>query len=234
MHILTYGGRSSADFGVIISGESTWRKPSPKTERLSIPGRNGDIVTFTGSYENVDISYRCGIGRHFDEKYTAFINYLLSVRGYARLEDSYHPDVYRLAVFDATDDPLPGTLYRSGEFEVNFSCKPQSFLKSGERAVTFSANGTIYNPTLYASKPLLRVFGAGEFTIGGDTVTITAADTYTDLDCELEDAYKGTTNCNGNVILSGDHFPTIPAGTQGVTLGSGITKIEIIPRWWRL
>ena len=83
---------------------------------------------------------------------------------------------------------------------------------------------------------MLRVYGAGTFGIGGNTVTITAADGYTDMDCELEDAYKDTAAVNKNsyVVLSGDNFPTIPPGTQGIELGSGITQIDIVPRWWKL
>ena len=233
---MTYGGRSTLDFGVYISGEDTWVKPSPRIERTSIPGRNGDLIRFTGAYDNVEISYHCGIGRHFDVKYPAFMNYLLSDPVYKRLEDSYHPDVYRMGLVDIVRTPTVGTLHRSGEFDVSFTCKPQSYLKSGEQKQTFTANGTIYNPTAYDAKPLLRVYGTGTFGIGSSSVTITAANQYTDLDCELEDAYKdnSSNNCNGYVQITGDHFPVIPSGTQGVSLGSGITKIEIIPRWWRL
>lgn len=236
MHLFTYGGKNTLDYSIIVSGEDTWGKPSPRVERVSIPGRNGDIITYTGAYDNVTVAYRCGIGRDFDANYTAFINYLLSNPGYLRLEDSYHPDVYRLAAFLTADPPTPGPRYRSGEFSVSFDCKPQSWLKSGENTRTFTASGSIYNPTLYEAKPLLRVYGTGSFVIGSTTVTITSANSYTDLDCELEDAYKDTaaTNCNGNIQLSGDHFPTIPAGTQGITLNAGITQIDITPRWWQM
>lgn len=236
MHIFKYGNKSSRDFDVVISGQDTWKKPAPRVERLSVPGRNGDIVTFDGSYENVDIPYHCGIQRHFDLKYTSLMNYLMSHPGYNRLEDSYHPNVFRLGALIASDDPTLGTLNRSGEFDLTFNCKPQSFLKSGEIKKEFTAAGTIYNPTLYTSKPLLRVYGTGTFTIGSDIVTITQANGYTDFDCDVEDAYKddASHNCNSFVQFSGDHFPTIPPGEQGVSLGSGITKIEIIPRWWVL
>ena len=95
VHIFKYGSKSSRDFGIAISGQDTWKKPVPRMERITVPGRNGDIITFDGSYENINILYHCGIQRHFDLKYTALMNYLLSCPGYNRLEDSYHPDVYR-------------------------------------------------------------------------------------------------------------------------------------------
>lgn len=236
MHLMTFDGKSNRDFIVTVSGEDTWRKPAPIMERVSVPGRNGDLVIFTGAYENVSISYHCGITRDFNINYSAFVNYLLSKQGYRKLEDSYHPDLYRMAILENVGDPALKKLYRAGEFDITFLCKPQMFLKSGDNKRTFTSNGTIFNPTLYASKPLLRVYGTGQFSIGNDTVTITSANSYTDLDCETENAYKdnSSNNCNGNVRLSGDSFPTIPAGSNGVTLGSGITRIEIIPRWWQL
>ena len=236
MHQLRLGAKSTLEFGIIVSGEDTWRKPVPRYERATIPGRNGDIITFSGAYENVSITYRCGIPDHFDEKYTAFMNYVLSLGKYVRLEDSYHADVYRIAALTTVDPPQLGPRYRTGQFSVSFDCKPQCYLKHGETLRTYTASGTIHNPTLFDAKPLLRVYGAGTFGIGGNTVTITAADGYTDMDCELEDAYKDTAAVNKNsyVVLSGDNFPTIPPGTQGIELGSGITQIDIVPRWWKL
>lgn len=236
MHLFVFNGKSSRDFMVNISGQDTWKKPAPIMESVSVPGRNGEIVTFTGSFENAEVVYHCGIARDFDAKYTAFINWLLSNPGYRRLEDSYHPDVYRLATISSLGDPSLTMLNRSGEFEITFTCKPQSFLKLGEKKLVFTSNGQIYNPTLYKAKPLMRVYGTGTVTIGSEMVTINTANSYTDLDCDLEDAYKDSSlnNCNGNITLYGDHFPTIPSGKQGVTLGTGITRVEITPRWWQL
>ena len=237
-HVLTYGGKSNRDFNVVISGEDTWRKPVAKVERVSVPGRNGELVISSGAFENVSITYRCGITSDFDDYYAGFANYLLSLKGYHRLEDSYHSDFYRMAAFESIGEPELVKGYYAGQFDVTFNCKPQMFLKIGETAkeYTYSANAQyIMNPTLCDAKPLLRVWGTGSFTIGHDTVTITSCDGYTDLDCELEDAFKGVTNCNGNVQLSGDHFPVIPGGQQGITFGANtITKIRIIPRWWQL
>ena len=236
MHFFTFDGKDSRNFKVMISGEDTWKKPNPILERTTVPGRNGELITFNGAYENASVSYHCGVIRDFDESYTAFINFLMSNPGYRRLEDSYHPGYYRMATVESVGDPSLTKLNRSATFDVSFTCKPQTFLKSGEKKLIYTSNGTLFNPTLFDAKPLLRVYGKGEFSIGSGIVTITATNGYTDLDCELEDAYKddSSVNCNANIRLAGDHFPVIPAGRHGVTLGSGITRIEIIPRWWQL
>ena len=50
----------------------------------------------------------------------------------------------------------------------------------------------------------------------------------------MMDAYKGTISKNGNVELSDYNFPVLVPGTNTITLGTGITKVEITPRWWQL
>ena len=234
MHIFIYNGKSSQDFGLNISGEDVWPRSAPDLKRTSIPGRNGDLLTLNHRYSNVDITYHAGIRRHFVVSFDALMSFLLSDPGYHRLEDSYHPDHYRLAVMESAVKPKPGAFNYDGTFDLKFSCKPQMFLKSGEKIDEFTANGTIYNPTLFDAKPLLRVYGTGQAQIGSETFKITSADTYTDIDCDLEDAYKGTANLNANLVLSSGEFPVLKPGVNGVVLGSGITKIEITPRWWCL
>ena len=65
---------------------------------------------------------------------------------------------------------------------------------------------------------------------------ITSASSYTDIDCDICECYRGSLadNRNSYVKLLSGSFPTLKAGTSGVTLGSGITRIVITPRWWKL
>lgn len=30
------------------------------------------------------------------------------------------------------------------------------------------------------------------------------------------------------------YFPTLEVGTNQVVLGTGVTKVEVVPRWWLL
>lgn len=233
---LIYNNVFSDEHGVVLSGEETWLKPTPIFERVSIPGRNGDLVRFTGAYSNVQISYQCGIPRDFSRRFASFTSALLREPGYHRLEDDYHPELFRMAAVSEITAPELSQYGASGSFALTFDCKPQSFLKSGEQPMIFESSGTLFNPTGYAAKPLLRVWGTGEVWIGAYRVTILSANDYTDLDCETEDAYKddAADNRNSSITLNTDHFPRIEAGKQALQLGSGIQKVQIIPRWWTL
>ena len=108
-------------------------------------------------------------------------------------------------------------------------------LKAGEKPVEFTAAGSILNKQLTETKPLIRAYGTGSFSIGGVAIQITSANGYTDIDCDLQEAYKDTlaTNCNANIVLTNGVFPTLKSGSNAITL-SGITKLIITPRWWVL
>ena len=113
MHTFIYNGKKSQDFNMVLSGEDTWRKSMPDIERMQIPGRNGDLLLSNHRYSNVDITYHVGFRRDFDRNYTAFMNFLLKEPGYHRLEDSYHPEHYRVAVMDAEVSPKVGAYHLS-------------------------------------------------------------------------------------------------------------------------
>lgn len=232
---LTFAGKSIRDFGVGISGTGTYAKPQRRVTKVSIPGRNGELSIDEGAFDNVTISYDSYIVKGFERFFDDFMAHMLSFSEYQRLEDTYHPRHYRKAVFAGPVEPVTGVLNRSGKFTLEFDCKPQRFLKEGEKTITLTASSNVIrNPTLYPAKPLIRAYGTGSFTVAGISVTILKADGYTDIDCDTEDAYRGSVNCNNNITLnSGYEFPSLPAGEIPVTM-SGITRLEITPGWWTI
>ena len=233
---LIFDGKSTQDFGVWISGTGTWGSPERDVTHISIPGRDGDLTIDNKRFQNISVVYPAFIAKGFRDRFDDFRAYMVSRPGYHRLEDSYHPDEYRMAEFYQALEPEVGTLNRFGSFDLEFYCKPQRWLKSGEKVTaetTFASSGQVFNPTLFSSKPLLRVYGTGSVKIGSETLTIINADVYTDIDCDLMDAFKGSTNCNGNIRLSSGSFPVLKPGYTGITL-NGVTKVEITPKWFTI
>jgi phage-related protein len=84
------------------------------------------------------------------------------------------------------------------------------------------------------SRPLITVYGAGAGTLtaGGRTVQLKSLDGWLTLDCDLQNAYKGTQNKNNTIFAP--EFPVLPPGESAVTWTGGVTRVEIIPRWWTL
>ena len=172
---LIFGGINSADYGVYITGEAVYNAPARVVEMVDVPGRNGQIAIDMGHYENLTVTYPCGVfgedQEDFREAISNFRNAILTKIGYQRLEDSYHPDEYRLGVVIAgmEVDPAAG---RAGEFNLSFNCKPQRYLASGEQAIEVESGDTITNPTLCDAQPLLYAQGTGRIYINDSRVTI--------------------------------------------------------------
>lgn len=229
-----FNNKSSKDFGILIEETGTFQAAERDYETCVVPGRNGELTLDNGRYKNVNLTYQCGIGHSFETNMDDFFRWLMSQIGYKRLEDTYQPDFYRMARVKSAPDPKLFPRYQGGTFNVVFDCKPQRFLKAGEISQTFTTgSGTIVNPTLYDALPLIRAYGTGTLAIGSTTITINSANSYTDIDCEIQDAYKGTTNCNGNITLNSGSFPKLSPGSNGIQL-TGITRIELTPRWWTI
>ena len=228
----TLNGVSSTTYGVYISGQGTFNAPARDYNIIPVPGRNGDLVGPEKRFQNGTLVYPAFIYSNFDTNIADFRNFLLSLVGYHDLTDTYHPNEIRKVLFKGPFDAEVEKKNDAGRFDLEFVCKPQRYLASGNTKTTLTANGSITNPTKFASQPLLRVYGTGALGIGSQTVTITQADVYTDIDCEMMDCFKGTTNKNMYVQLTDHNFPVLESGVNNISLGTGITKVEITPRWW--
>lgn len=136
---LTFDGKSSAEFNVYITGEGVFNAPERAVEMISIPGRNGAFALDNGRFENIEVTYNCGIAgdddTDFAEAISAFRNWLCSRNGYVRLTDDYNANEYRMAVYKSGLE-VAATQLIAGEFPIVFECKPQRFLTSGEEKIS--------------------------------------------------------------------------------------------------
>lgn len=232
----TVNGKSSKDFKVYLTDASAYGIAERDVEVVSVKGKNGDLTLDNGRYKNKKFEYPAIIIDNFKVNYNALINYLSAQKGYVRLEDSFYPEIFVLARYVGDNDPKKtsneGT---KGTFKLAFDRKPQRFLKSGEQPIEITSSITLLNEYPQTANPLIRAYGTGTFTIGGVSVQITSADGYTDIDCDLEEAYKDTlaTNCNDNIVLTSGEFPSLVSGDNAISM-DGITKLVIYPRWWIL
>ena len=244
----TFGNVNSADFGVGISGSGTFMKPKRRVQKFTVPGRSGDLVIDEGAYDNVEVTYPAFIARGFEHKYHDFIDAMLAVEGYARLEDTYDDRHFRNAMFIEAPEPDVGTLNRSGKFELVFDCKPQRWLKSGEDAKTLafpsaSSTVTINNPTRHIAKPLIYIPEKGKtLTIvsgGVEYILRLSSSSASDavyVDCESEECYLNGTSLNADVTVDWDvGFPRLfPGDTRFTCSASSILNFKCYPKWWDL
>lgn len=231
---LIYGDVDTRAFGVGIFGDQLAKAPERDQEFVKVPGRDGDLILDNGRYNNITVSYKAYIIDNYNENIKGLRNALMSRKGYQRLQDTVNPEQYRLAKAIPFEIDEHGVL-RAAEFTMQFICKPQRFLVDGDIPIEVTGATSLLNQYEESAKPLIRAYGTGSFAIGDVSVQITSANEYTDIDCELQEAFKDTlaTNCNSNIILHQEVFPLLAHGENEITL-DGITKLEITPRWWIL
>ena len=243
-HEFIYNGMISRDYGLTVSGEDTWTRPQPDVTRIQVPGRNGDLIQLGNRYQNLDITYHCGIVKDLKMNFDAFNAALLSSPGYHRLEDSYHPEYFRQAVFESALDPDVKKKGIVGEVDIKFNCKPQLFLKSGLVEQNIPDEGVIYNPTPYTALPIIRFRiqnsqNGGSITINGRTVSIqedtNSSGAYV-IDCERQDIYVYATRVNKNnkFTLNDGEFFELKPGRNTIHCTGISGGLYITPNWWTL
>ncbi len=235
--IIVFNKQSSEDYGIVVETAPNYETPERDFNLVHVPGRNGDLSFDSGSYRNVSRTYKIAIGS-YKEQFTTMANriseWLNSANGYARLEDSYERDYFRLALYKDELD-IQNVLRHAGRVTISFNCKPQRFLKQGEQTIIFNQLGKLRNPTNFMAKPLITIrgIGSGQFSLGGYICMISDIGTYTTIDSDIQDVYKGTENRNQYITLP-DGFPKLGKGENEISFSGGITSMEVVPRWWTI
>ena len=173
--------------------------------------------------------------------------------GYHRLEDTYHPEEFYTARLAAALEPDVNIPMNAGSFTLSFDRKPQRYLKSGEMEVEGVSPLYTYNPTLYASRPIIRVLCGNTDHIKQLAVNSPNYDTgivvypypvleallseedfeealeeglYVDLDCDIGEAY-GVYYSNGvATTINLNAAVTLAPGTDFPKLAPGENKIN--------
>lgn len=229
MRDFSFDGVNSSTFGILISGEGTFNSTERDVSIVEVPGRDGNLIIDNGRYRNISVTYPCFFTNQ--ASFNGFRAYLMSKVGYFVLADTYHPTEFRMARFIGNIAPKTTQYNKEGEFSVTFDCKPQRFLISGNSWNTFTSDANIYNPTLFDSKPLIRVYGSGTLGVGENSITVDSNNyPYIDIDCDTMNAFYEATNCNS--LITGA-FPVLHSGTNGILIDT-FTQVDIKGRWFTL
>ncbi len=227
-------GIDARSAGIQLQAPIEFSEAVPVVEAQTIPGRNGDLICETGSYENRSGSASCFcLQKDVEKAISSAGRFLMGKKGYRRLETSDDPDHYWLARVENSPQ-IAMRLRTLAPFEIGFDCKPQRFVKAGENAVVFTSNGVLFNQYGRTALPFITLYGqgAGWLTIGNCNVEVKALDGTLYLDSDTQNAYN--VNGNQNMNINAPIFPTLSVGEAQISFGGGIERVEIIPRWWEL
>ena len=237
--VVYFGDIRSKDYGIYLTDIQIANSPKRDLSFVSVPGCNGDLIVDNNRWKNLDIVYSFAIPTGFAKSFDAFKAALLTLNGYVQLSDSIYPDYFRVAIVKEPIKPTVMRLNRTGVFDVTFHCKPQRFLKSGTNPREITEPTNWHNRYGFEAKPLITVYGsgAGTLTIGDTTVEIKNMTDQLTLDCERQTAYRqigdgAPENMNSNIYAPS--FPVLGKGDIAIGWTGGVTKVDIIPRWWTI
>lgn len=237
MGVIFFNGVSSEELGIVVEHPPNYEIAKRRYETIQVPGRNSDIIIDNNCFDNVDRTYDIAIGQEGGD-FTVFASrladWLSSGSGYCRLEDTYEPDYYKMAVMSDPGEVI-NILQQAGRTTVTFNRRPERFLKMGERFVDVYDGSILTNPTKYVAKPIIELSGSGNgsLTVGQRTIEIRNLVDGFIIDSELQEAYSDGINQNGNVIAT-DGLPILDAGENVISYSGGIKSVKISPRWWTI
>ena len=145
---IEFNGTSSESFGCTIEERPNHTRGSRRGQLVEIPGRNGEISIEDDSYspytQKYKLAFKEGDTMPTHKRAAQVAQWLLGARGFCRLEDSFEPDVFRMARYSG-DLNIEQVAAEYGEAEIEFTCQPQRYLKSGETSYKFSAGNARLN-----------------------------------------------------------------------------------------
>lgn len=235
MGAIFWNGVSSYNLNIQVERYPAQDGPQRLFETIQVPGRNGELTIDSGAFSNYQQPYE--IYFNANQKKTPAVSrevkrWLQLPVGYQRLEDTYEPEVFRLARYTGPTQ-IENVMNLFGRIILYFDCQPQRWLKSGEHPVMFAKAGELVNEW-FPALPLIRVngSGSGKLYVGGYTAQLNKLDGFVLLDSATQNAYKDTQNKNGDVSIA--DFPVLQPGATPISWDGGITSVEITPRWWTL
>ena len=227
--------RSSLDFGLYIKEKGSYKGAKRRVERISVPGRDGDLLMDEGSYENVSIPYKLALlndsPRSFSELSRLIKQWLILEPGYFKLWDTYDRDYYRLASY-MDEINLEQKLKDYGEVDITFDCKPHKYSLNGQDTISLTGTETtLFNAEMCPSKPYIKLYGSGTLYlyINNKQYKINDVSEYVEIDSETMKCFKGSTSLDNKMVSDG--FPEFVPGENVIAKNNAITQIDVIPRW---
>lgn len=238
MNYFIFNNESSKDLGIYVGGQDSYNAPQRDVTKYSIPGRNGDLTHDNGRFNNVLLTYHVVIMDNFEQRVNELHALLLSATGYVRLEDTYHPEYYRLARVASDIKYKTSAWNRAGKTKITFDCKPQKFLKSGDIDELIGTSGTIYNPTRFNSNPIITFNidtpsgTRARLIINNSIIDFSDLQGVVTIDCENKTCYCNGVNASDK--MSANEFPYLLPGNNDIKVVGQINNILIKGRWWTI
>lgn len=217
---------SSASLGLRLAAPVAIPAAVRAVDDIEVEGRAGTLTRFTG-WEDTEIELELAVpirdGLH---QYRQAAHEFAGASTIALTGES---GVYRKVKYCEVSE-LRRELSGWGFFTARLTCQPFTYLTEGLNPVTLTASGTITNPGLLEADPIITVTGTGALSL---TINARVYHVNSPAGSLTLDSARLVAHAHGKVQTDAlsEAFPTFKPGLNRITLGTGISKIEIVPNW---
>jgi len=194
-------------------------------DSIEVDGREGSLTILRG-WEDVVFDLRAALlGSNLVSRWRTILPRILNAE---TIRFSNDADVF-YQVKHVYVVPIERRMSGMSEYSITFTCAPFRYMRNVSPIIR-TASGTLNNPGTVHSLPRIVVFGTGSrtLTINGRPIILNILSGSLTLDSQLKICHFGNVAQNNRMI--GD-FPVFNVGNNTITLGTGITRVEIEPRW---
>lgn len=229
MYDIIFNGSCARDHGAAVVQRPDMPGPVPRAQSYDIAGRDGALLEFDGTYEDITIEIQMNFLSSPDRWMGRWqgIKHWLYSEGDGRLIFSDCPDIFH-KVKNVSIETAERTLWRIGSFTVSFTCDPYAYLGSG--AVAIPSEDALLNPGCLCH-PVYQITGNGRctLTVNGKEMSAEVGQNLT-IDTERMIAYRedGTLM---NTTITGDYEQLyLKPGMNQISVTEGFT-LMVIPNW---
>lgn len=222
-------GRTNTDLGLIVEERPNIPAPNFRTEKVKIPGRDGEMVINKGIIEDITITvsfaFLCKPDK-WQERFREARRWLLENKDNRLLLSDNDGFYYKVK------ETIIGTgereARRIGKFEAEFLCNGYEYLIAGTRE--YDIKDVLYNP-YYLSKPIFLISGEGmcDLKVNGNKMQANVGQNLT-IDTDLMIAYRIDGEM-ANTDVTGDYEDLyLQEGDNQIEITDGF-EMKIIPNW---
>lgn len=252
MHSLKVDNVDLSTVGMYISQTTVFNAPKKRYGTVSIPGRNGDLMTNEEAWDNIQVEYNCYIPKNAKNVVNYLKQFLLNTVGYVRIEDTINGNEFRLGFYESGLEDVSMSLHAiQASFTLTFNCKPQRFLRIGEASYdildksSVGSSGKEINlpffssPTNFPCSPIFKVNmddNWGYFKIGDYKIEVVNLHNKTlIIDTETLNCFDEDGNMQNDCVKFSFNR-SMKVNFQNVLMKctDNITRIQVEPRWYTL
>ena len=241
MQEINFNGRELSEFSCVITEPPKRPFPKRKYEKISVPGRNGDLILDDECYENISLTYKVETiptlydGKDIDEVLTDLKAWLLSSVDYQKLYDTELPEGFYWAFCSGISDAVK-SFDEMYEFSITFDCKPFFYLDTGQVEQTFTSSSiNLYNEGNYKAYPKIKIVGTGQISCYTNGKYFTVSDVSPNVIVDGEKMLAYSSNLVDKSDLFSGIYPTLSTGANNISfVGAGFQSAVITTRWCNL